>query len=338
MTFPDFQASGGTVVGDIAVAVDNPGSANPVVESTGTVPYSGTQNITKILRVVLQSEGSPPLFDYGIFGNTSVTLANNALINSYDSELGAYGGANIHQNGNTGTNATGYGGITLGNNAVIQGLANSGYQSDPNQVIVQGHGSEITGEKAALDAAKEMPSVPPPTGLPSRGNLTASGTGTTISQSGQYNNFSLNINARVTVTADVTLYITGTFTLNNNAEFRVNPGCSVTLYFGGNWNINNNSRINNITTDPASLVMYGTDTFTGTKTFCNNTVTYAAIYFPRADIILSNNGAIFGSIVANSIYQNNNAPIHYDEALGDLESDLGTNSSFSVKSWQEIIQ
>jgi hypothetical protein len=67
-------------------------------------------------------------------------------------------------------------------------------------------------------------------------------------------------------------------------------------------------------------------------------VTYAAIYFPRADIILSNNGAIFGSIVANSIYQNNNAPIHYDEALGDLESDLGTNSSFSVKSWQEIIQ
>jgi hypothetical protein len=163
------------------------------------------------------------------------------------------------------------------------------------------------------------------------------GTGT-IATSGQYTNFSLANNAVVTVTGSVTLYVTGAFTLSNNTQFRIDPGCDVTIYFAGTWNIDNNAGINNLGQNPASLKMYGTDTFTGTQTFSNNVETYASIYAPRAEIYLANNAAIYGAVAAKFIEQKNNGLIHYDEALGALQTGFGTGSgTYSVKSWQEKI-
>jgi Tfp pilus assembly protein PilX len=331
------QASGGAVVGDISVTVYNPSAANPVVESTGSVLLNIGLNVTRIVRTILQAGGPPPIFTYGVFGDKGVSIANNANINSYDSRLGAYGGANIHHHGNTGTNATSGGAFVLNNNAYLDGDAITGYQSNPLAVISQGNNSTITGQKAALTAPKDMPSVPAPAGLAYQGNYSLSNNGTgTISQSGQYGNFTASNNAVVTITASVTLYITGTFTLSNNAQFKINPGCAVTIYFAGTWNISNNSQINNLTQDPTKLLMYGTDTFVGTKTFYNNSATYAAIYCPKADLYLSNNGGIYGSVIGNRITQNNNAAIHYDETLGSLQTGIGTGAAgFTVKSWQE---
>jgi Tfp pilus assembly protein PilX len=337
LTLSNVQASGGAVVGSVSITVNNPASANPVVEAIGSVPLNSSLNVSRTVRAVLQAGGPPPLFTYGVFGDKGVSIANNANINSYDSRLGAYGGTNIHHHGNTGTNATSAGAFVLNNNAYLDGDALTGFGSDPFVVISQGNNSTITGQKAALPSPKDMPSVPAPTGLTYQGNYSLGNNGTgTISQSGQYGNFTLNNNAVVTITASVTLYVTGTFTLSNNSQFKINPGCAVTLYFGGNWNIVNNSQINNLTQDPTKLLMYGLDTFTGTKTFRNNTNTYAAIYCPRADLYLSNNGAIFGSVVGNRITQNNNAAIHYDEALGEMQTGIGSGpSTYTVLSWQE---
>lgn len=332
----NFTAASGTVLGDISITVYNPQLFTPVIESTGTVAYAGPNNIAKTLRAVLETGGPLPLFNFGLFGDTGVTLGLNASLDSYDSRLGAYGGTNIHDLGHIGTNATHYGGIALDENSVLHGNAVAGYQSDPNQVVVQGNGSVITGVKTTLDQFKELPSVPAPEGLPYQGSLMASGTSTIISQSGQYTDFILNNNALVTITSNVTLYITGTFALNNNAEVRIANGCTANFYFGGNWTLASNSMFNNVNQDPSSLVLYGTDTFTGPKTFCNNFATYAAMYFPRAHIDFANNAAIYGSIVANSFTIGNNIAFHYDEALASLVSGVDTGtSSFMMKSWQE---
>lgn len=266
-------------------------------------------------------------------------LGLNASIDSYDSRQGPYGGDNIHSLGHVGTNAGTYGCVTLNENSIIHGSALTGYQSNPDQIIVQGNGSDITGQKTTLDQVKELPSVPAPTGLTYWGNLTASGSSTTISQSGRYANFTLNNNALVTISSNVVLYITGTLTLNNNAEIRISNGCTATFYFGGNWNLSANSMFNNLSQNPSKLVMYGTDTFTGSKTFRNNFATYAAMYLPKADVTFANNAAIYGSIVANSFAIGNNLAFHYDEALASMSTpslDTGT-SSFTMKSWQEKI-
>ena len=83
-----------------------------------------------------------------------------------------------------------------------------------------------------------------------------------------------------------------------SAALPITNGARVTIYFGGNWSLVNNCTINNLSQDPTKLIMYGTDTFTGSKTFSNNTATYAAMYFPKADVTIYNNGAIYGSVIA----------------------------------------
>jgi hypothetical protein len=341
LSLTGMTSANGTVVGNIAVTVYDPAGLRPAIEATGTVAHVGTSSISKCLRVVLLEDGAPPIFNFGVFGDTGVTLYQNAWIDSYDSRSGPYDPAAPRHSGNIGTNSSTWGkidlGVTLFNNAYVDGSVATGFGSNPDEVITQRNNAVVTGTKSALDKPKELPSVPPPTGLTFRGNYALAGTGT-IATSGQYTNFSLANNAVVTITSSVTLYITGAFTLSNNTQFKINPGCDVTIYFAGTWNIDNNAQINNLGQNPASLKMYGTDTFTGTQTFSNNVETYACIYTPRADLYLANNAAIYGSVCGKSVEQKNNGLIHYDEALGALQTGLGTGSgTYSVKSWQEKI-
>jgi Tfp pilus assembly protein PilX len=336
LSISNFTAASGTVIGNISITVNDPAGMAPVIESTGTVAFSGSQNISKTMLVVLKGGAPPPLFNFMLFGALGVNIGGGAIVDSYDSRLGAYGGTNIGSGGNIGTNGDIYGAINLGNGSIVNGSAVTGAGSDPNEVIIQGMGSEIRGGSEALAEAKELPSVTVPTGLVNRGNLSVSGTTTTISQSGQYNNFALANNAKVTITSNVTLYIAGAFTLNNNAEFKINPGCSVTLYFGGAWTLNSNSRINNMSQDPTKLVMYGTDTFTGSKTFCNTFETYAAMYFPKASVTMANTNSFYGSIIARQFMIGNNMRVHYDAACASLQAGFTSpTSSFEMKSWQE---
>jgi len=337
LSISNFTASNGTVIGNISI-VCNPQGLTPVIESTGTAVHIGSPSVSKTLRVVLEGGAPAPLFNFMLFGAYGVNIGGGAIVDSYDSRLGVYGGTNVHDGGNIGTNGDIYGAVNVGNGSIVNGDAMTGAGSDPNDVIIMGMSSEITGEAAALEEPKELPSVPVPTGLANRGNLSVSGTSTTISQSGQYNNLTLANNARVTITSNVTLYVSGAFTLNNNAEFRINPGCSVTFYFGGAWSLNSNSRINNMSQDPTKLVMYGTDTFSGSKTFCNTFTTYAAMYFPKANINFANTAAIYGSIIANQFMIGNNMRVHYDEALASLQTGLSSGTSaFEMRSWQERI-
>jgi hypothetical protein len=337
LNISNFTASNGKVIGNISI-VCNPQGLTPVIESTGTAVHIGSPSVSKTLRVVLEGGAPPPLFNFMVFGALGVNIGGGAIVDSYDSRLGVYGGTNVHDGGNIGTNGDIYGAVNLGNGSIVNGDAMTGAGSDPNEVIIMGMSSEITGETAALEEPKELPSVPVPTGLANRGNLSVSGTSTTISQSGQYNNLTLANNARVTITSNVTLYVSGAFTLNNNAEFRINPGCSVTFYFGGAWSLNSNSRINNMSQDPTKLVMYGTDTFTGSKTFCNNFETYAAMYFPKASVSLANSAAFYGSVIARQFMIGNNMRVHFDEALASLQTGLSSGTSaFEMRSWQERI-
>jgi hypothetical protein len=336
LNISNFTASNGKVIGNISTTVYGPLGLAPVIESTGTAVHIGSPSVSKTLRVVLEGGAPPPLFNFMVFGALGVNIGGGAIVDSYDSRLGVYGGTNVHDGGNIGTNGDIYGAVNVGNGSIVNGDAMTGAGSDPNEVIIMGMSSEITGETAALEEPKELPSVPVPTGLANRGNLSISGTSTTISQSGQYGNLSLANNARVTVTSNVTLYVSGTLTLNNNAEFRINPGCSVTFYFGGGWAINSNAKFNNMSHDPTKMVMYGTDTFTGTKTFCNGFETYGAMYFPKANVSLANTAAFYGSIIARQFSVGNNMHVHYDEALASLQAGFTSpTSSFEMKSWQE---
>ncbi len=336
LTISSFQASDGIAIGDIDITVSDPEGDNPVVEATGKVPFIDALTVDKTIRVVLEKGGGSGLFDYGIFGDDGVDMDSNAKTDSYDSRDGLYGGSNVDSQGHVGTNATHYGCISLDSNAKIFGNAYSGPGSNPESVIITRSNSRIYGEKHSLSDLKELPSIPPPEGLTYRGDyFLGSNNQDTISESGVYSSFRLKSNARVTVTSDVTLYITGDFSMRSNTKLEISEGVNVTIILGGTFEQRSNTQINNLSREPPKLMVFGTDSFNGEMEWNSNSQFWGAVYVPKANVIYNSNAAFYGSIICNHIHMDSNGKIHYDEALGDLDILEGSDGSYIVKSWQE---
>ncbi len=217
MTISSLQASGGDVIGDIEIRIEDPDGDNPVVSSSGRVALVESRVLHKCARVVLEEEKYKPWIN-GIFGDEELDFSSNAYVDSYDSRDGAYGGSNMGSEGHVGTNGTGYGDIDLDPNARIYGNAVSGPDSDPGDVIITRGNAEIFGELDSLPEENPMPSVPLPEALLYNGDYSLGGNDSdTIDESGVYTSFRLDSNCTVTITADVTLFITGEFAMRSTA-------------------------------------------------------------------------------------------------------------------------
>ena len=339
LTISDFQSSHGNVMGDIEIKVTDSEGENPVIESTGSVILSDSQTLeARTTRVVLEEDGHPPLFDYAIFGGEGgVDLGSNAEVDSFDSTLGDYGGSNVGSEGDVGTNDSTYGCVFLNSNAKIYGNVVSGFGSNPDTDIVTQSGAIISGEKQSLSREKGILSVPAPEGLPFRGDYYLEGDNSaTISESGEYTLFNLSSNATVTITADVTLYIRGDFSMRNNTNIEIADGVTAKIYLGGSFEQRSNTSINNLSEDPTKLMIFGTDSFTGEMEWNSNSDFWGAVYVPKADVRFRSNADFYGSIMGKSFDLDSNARIHYDEAFADLEIDIeGQDIIYAVKSWQE---
>lgn len=337
LTISKFQAADGNIIGDIEIRIANPGGENPIIESTGSITGSDSIIYVKIARVVLE-RGASPLFDYGVFGNEGVDIDSNAVIDSYDSRLGGYGGTNVGSEGNVGTNGTFYGCIALSSNAKVFGNAVVGPGSDPEIDIITRSNSKIYGEKLSLSEEKAMPSISPPGGLPYMGSYYLEGKNIgIINQSGEYASFRLTSNSKVMITADVTLYITGEFSMSSNSQLEIVNDAKVTIYLGGSFIQESNTEINNLSKKTNKLILVGTEGFNGFMVWNSNSQFYGAVYVPNATVDFKSNSNFYGSVVGKKINSiSSNAKIHFDKALAELSVDgANEDSPYVVKSWQE---
>ncbi len=337
LTIHDFRTSGGNVIGDIAIKVANPESDNPVVESTGRISHSGSQAITRTVRVVLERLKCIP-FDGAAFGSQQVTL-NWATVDSWDSRLGKYGGANVGSEGHVGTNSTGTGDIKLNHGSKVHGDAYAGYKGDPNKVIQENGGSVVYGSKSALDAPKEMPSIPAPEGLPDKGNFVKSGFGTsTLTESGAYGDFVVKDHHKLTIPAgyDVTIYVTNKFNMDWGGQIQIEDGASLRIVLGDvKFSQSMGAAINNMSKDPTRCLILGTDACTNIKMDMGSDF-YGAIYAPNATVSYWGSPFIYGSVVGKKVSMDAVGYIHYDVALQDLDLFAGLDVAFLVQSWQEM--
>ncbi|GAH36792.1 unnamed protein product, partial [marine sediment metagenome] len=321
MAISSFQTSDGNVIGDIEIMVEDPDGDNPVVSSSGRVALVESRVLFKCARVVLEEEKYKPWIN-GIFGDEELDFSSNSIVDSYDSRNGAYGGSNMGSEGHVGTNGTDYGDIDLASNARIYGNAVSGPESNPADVIITWGNAEIFGELDSLSEPNAMPSVPLPKSLLYNGDYFLGGNDSdTIDESGVYTSFRLDSNARVTITADVTLFITGEFSMSSNSQLDIADAIKVTIYLGGSFIQHSNTQINNLSEDPTSLLIMGTDTFNGEMEWNSNSQFWGAVYVPQANIHLNSNADFYGSISAKSFDCDSNAKIHYDWALAALALD-----------------
>jgi Tfp pilus assembly protein PilX len=337
MTISSFQTPDGNVIGDIEIRVEDLDGDNPVVSSSGRVVLVESHVVYKTARVVLEEEKYKP-WTNGIFGDEELDFSSNSYVDSYDSRDGAYGGSNMGSEGHVGTNGTDYGCIDLASNAKIYGNAVSGPESNPEDVIITRGNAEIFGEMDSLSDENEMPSVPLPEALLYNGDYSLGGNDSdTIDESGVFTSFRLDSNCTVTITADVTLFITGEFSMRSNSQLEIADGVKVIIYLGGSFEQNSNTQINNLSEDPTKLLILGTDTFNGEMEWNSNSQFLGSVYVPKADVHFNSNADFYGSISAKSFDCDSNSKIHYDLALAALTLDGAEGTPFTVKSWQEVI-
>ncbi len=334
LTLSSVQTSGGDVVGDIVISISNPESSSPVVESTGKIPYRNSDTLDRILSVELAKD-QEPIFDNALFANTGINMKGNSFVDSFDSRVGIYGGDNIGEEGHIATNATNIGAITLENNVVVYGDAKNGEGGDPDDILLF-NSSVVTGDKAALSESKPLPPIPTPEGLVSRGSYFLGGNDqSTISESGEYTSFQVDSNAIVTIQGDITLYVTGDFSMLSNTVLEIPEGSSLSLYLGGSFEQDSNTIFDNPTKDPTKIQIIGTDSFEGEMAWDSTSEFYGAVYFPQANVTINSNVDIYGSIIADLFYIDSNARIHYDLALRYVDALQLELATYYVKSWHE---
>ncbi len=335
MSIASFQSPSGNVAGDIEIEVYNPETKQPVVESRGLVSYSDSALMAKATRAELAEIKYDP-WNFAVFGDDDLDFSSAAEVDSYDSSSGPYGGANVGAEGNIGTNGTLFGSIDMCSNSSVYGDAYSGSGTDPNNVIITQGNAYIDGEKKSLYEEKEMPSVKPPEGLAFMGGYSLGvGEVDTINSSGEFTSLVLGNNSTLTITSDATLYITGDFSMSSNSQLNIADGVNVTIYLGGTFTQASNSQFNNLSQDPTSLLILGTDSFNGTMTWNSNTDFYGAVYVPQAHVDFNSNIDFYGSISAGTFEFNSNARFHYDLALAGLKRDDMEDLPYGVKSWKE---
>jgi len=324
-------AGSSAVVGSYAIvqAADSLDPLRWTVTSTGA---SGgiSRRIEAVYTLTPQS-----IFQSALFADVQVNITGSAQTDSFDSRLGAYEddpndpGYNHGSNGDVGTNATAYGGMTVGGSIFIEGQMAVGPGVDPPASIVNGCGdppdcsSFVTGDPwiAAQSTSVPMPAVTVPQGLaPWCTDFTVQGSTTvTLTPTGGpfgngtycYRDLTIQGNANLTATGPVTIYLTHQLTAQGNSVVGV-PSDPTQMLF----------KMTSTAGAVLEQVIQGNNTF------------YGAIYGPDAEVNIQGNAEIYGSVIAEVINVQGNAQLHYDEALA-METRVVNQYKRAVTSWRE---
>lgn len=272
----------------------------------------------RVATVTLQDGGTSGASNapgIALSGGTGIWGSN--VIDSYDSSLGPYGGANVGSEAMLACNIVSSNGMAMGNDVTIKGKAYCGVGGNPNNVIAPWASPTITGGKHALTDALVLPTVSPPTGMPaSSGSLNLWGTNSvTIFADTVYKNINMSNDSKIFIDGNVRLRVTGSFNFSNNSAIElVGSTSTLELYLDNAFTLNNDTCINANTADPTrvTVVFLGNN-----KALSLNTTAqlHAKVVNPNGEVNLWGDSEIFGSVVAKALAMSNNSSIHIDTQL-----------------------
>lgn len=227
---------------------------------------------------------------YALVGINSVSLNGVARIDSYNSSAGPYSAATAGDKAIVVSN----GNINLIGNPLIRGEAHPG----PGGAIIGA--ASVTGSSAPLGTLLHFP-MPvvesaynngPIHSMLSHGgkDLELDGNKTYTIPAGNYavRNLTLAGTARLRLSGEVTLYVTGNLTLHGNVE--VGTGRP------GDFKIR-------MTSANSSATISGT------------TALHADLYAPGSTVVVSGTGDFYGTVVGKTLAVSGRAGIHYDETV-----------------------
>ena len=347
-TISGFSYPQGT--GTVYIRVDSADSLTPVVTAAGVIAIPNQPSVVKQLRVMA---GRRRLWSNAMVVKSTLTFSGNAIVDSYDSNLGLPNSAtNRSDQATVATVSTAMDPLTIGSNVVIYGYVATG-AADP----VIGPGGRVYGATTPVgmavdttrirhDFTANLPNANAPTeaGI-SLGALSSSLTlprvGDAPGTNGRYlyrvPSISIAGSDILAVLGPVDIVVTGNTSVTGSASVKVggvgatNP--SVNFYSAGTIHIAGNG-MNNMTNVPSNASIWGTGTSASTQsiTIAGNGSFTGTIYAPNADLSMVGNGANMGAIIAKNATVGGNGEFHYDVRLANLTSD----PAFRPTSWTEL--
>ncbi len=307
--------------GEVFVTTATFGPTNKLVRvSSSAALGNSVANAELVLK-----DNVDTMFRFGAFGDTSLDLASQAKVDSYDSTLGTYASQAVHGSGSNswadnlgdiGSN----GDISASSNAKVFGAAAPGVSAS---ITLTGTAS-VTGSTANATAPQAFTPIVLPT-ITSLGNKTFSSNTTLPSGSYHYGTTVTSNNKTLTITGPATV-VFDSLTMNAQSSIRVNStNGEVNIYVIDNFVMNSGTLIAANNYDPRAVHLNmlsdnianpGTVVQLDNVAFQSNAKFYGTIYAPDAFIDISSNFEAFGSVIAEKVRLASNSRVHYDEALG----------------------
>lgn len=328
-TVAAFSDHSGAVLGGYTITVAGWSGVTPTVTVVSGLTGAAGSGTSATVKAQFRSVA---LFSKAVQSLNAITMSGNAYTDSYDSSVGAYGGANVNDEGDIATNAGSSGAVTLSGNATVNGDAATG----PGGTVTTIGNAEVTGDTSAdADNTFDDPVVPSSlTGLASSVSITT--TRTLNGGSYKYPSISLSGNNVLTINGDVEIYLTGSgassLSTSGNGRIVINSGSTLKIYADRNISISGNGIVNNNNTQGAStLQIYGTST-AASVSISGNGALIGVVNAPSAAVTVSGNGGVYGSVIARQFTMSGNGGIHYDEALAES----GLSSGSRLKWYRKI--
>ena len=259
----------------------------------------------------------PHKFAYGAFtGTGKLTVDGDAYLDSYNSSLGPWTSEGASANGHVGTNRTGKNSVDIKRRAKVYGNATVGPGGNPAKDIRVANNALLTGTRGTLTALEDMTPKTMPAGGGAPFDLQLINNQTYTFTTGEYrlNKLEVEDNAVLTISGHVTLYVEDRINFKEFGTLDILAGGSLTMYAADEFVAEDDARINQ-NGKPRDFVILGTAGFDKIQ-LKDDVLMKGAVYTPGADAQMDKNTELFGSIIADKVNLQDDAKLHYDEALG----------------------
>ncbi len=131
----------------------------------------------------------------------------------------------------------------------------------------------------------------------------------------------------------IEIWVTGNYTTTGNALVTQSPNVHVTWHVDGNISTAGNAYVNqsNVASN-LSFIAIGS----GSITIAGNGALIGTFYGPQRDVAFTGNASLFGAVVGDNLKLSSGASIHYDEALGSVDTFNSPKfSNYAYASWFE---
>ncbi len=310
----------GNVDGDGDLADD----ATDPLTLTVTGEYSG---VTHVIHVTVHPTSSGA--GKSVTATTSVYM-KDGTIDSFNSNIGPYGGSNIGQDAVVTTNSTSSGTVDLNSTATIKGTVKVGVGGDPAQVIAADDGVTITGGTGTLSEEGTVESIAPPDLGANQGDVVYENGVHTLSQDVHSAKFYVKNDAVLKISGDRRV-VCERLVISDLAQVKFSPKATLTVWADQS-TFSGTSRTNLDTGDPSRFTLYAqTSDIIDVQ---DSVQVYGQVVAEEGMLWVTNFAEFFGGFSGESLKVTGEGQFHHDVAGVDNSGSGGGTSRFTTI-WSE---